>query len=239
MSTLYDTTTEVTNNTVGCYAFNWYAQTFTASQDYIITSVEIKMYREGNPGTLTVGLRATDAGGEPTGSDLTSGQLDSSTITTDTNGEWVKIVFDNGYTLSQGTVYAIVVRTATGNSSNEIRIRINTSNPYADGAMDFSNDSGSSWTGLQTNDFLLKTYGESPVPSDRVYSKKLVAIGNNSFWYESSLGTMAELSAASGTLSTTKPLTATEAYQKIFIANKTNLKVADFVNVKISTDDAC
>lgn len=73
---------------------------------------------------------------------------------------------------------------------------------------------------------------------ENTYRRKLVSIAGSEFWYESSAGTMAELTAANGDINTISPLMATEAYQKIFIVNKTNLKVADFINTKISTADA-
>ncbi len=46
---------------------------------------------------------------------------------------------------------------------------------------------------------------------------------------------MSELTAANGAITTSDPITAVEAFQKVFIANKTNLKVADFANSKITT----
>lgn len=70
------------------------------------------------------------------------------------------------------------------------------------------------------------------------YKKTLVAIGNKEVWYGSSVGQMVEFVAANDDFSTSKALTAIEAYGKIFIANETNLKVFDFVNTKINTTDA-
>lgn len=67
------------------------------------------------------------------------------------------------------------------------------------------------------------------------YSKKLVAIGGDEVWYESSAGTMEELAAANNDIDTIEQLSMIEAYQKVFIANKTNLKVADFANTKVTT----
>lgn len=72
-------------------------------------------------------------------------------------------------------------------------------------------------------------------PSDKVYSRKLVAIANHEVWYESTAGTLSQFTDA--TVNTTNPLSMTEAFQKLFIANKTNLKVMDFINTKITTGD--
>lgn len=50
-------------------------------------------------------------------------------------------------------------------------------------------------------------------------------------------GTMKELTAANGDIDTSDQLNMFEAYQKVFIVNGANLKVADFVNTKLSTAD--
>lgn len=75
-------------------------------------------------------------------------------------------------------------------------------------------------------------------PSDTKYSKKLVAVANGEVWYESAAGTMTELAAATGDLTTTSGrLMACEAYQKVFFANGSTFKVADFNNARLDTAD--
>lgn len=81
------------------------------------------------------------------------------------------------------------------------------------------------------------TVGAGASFEDKVYSKKLIAVGNNEVWHESAAGTMSELAAANGSINTDNPLTVAEAFQKVFVANQTNLKIADFANTKIATDD--
>jgi len=69
--------------------------------------------------------------------------------------------------------------------------------------------------------------------------KRLVTAGNNEIWYEDinmSAGTMVELTAANGDIDTSDQLQMFEAYQKVFVVNGSNLKVADFSNTKITTD---
>ena len=76
--------------------------------------------------------------------------------------------------------------------------------------------------------------------SDIVSYKRLVAAGNNEIFYEDldvAAGTMTELAAANGDIDTTDQLNMFEGYQKVFIVNGANLKVADFVNTKLSTAD--
>jgi len=72
----------------------------------------------------------------------------------------------------------------------------------------------------------------------KTYSKVLCTVANNEFWYESTAGTMTELTAANGDIDTTQVFSMCEAYQKVHIANKAKLKVADFECVKINTADA-
>ena len=73
--------------------------------------------------------------------------------------------------------------------------------------------------------------------TDMITYKRLVACGNGEVWYEMSAGTMTELSAANGDIDCTDQLNMYEAFQKVFVVNGANLKVADFINTKLSTAD--
>jgi len=67
--------------------------------------------------------------------------------------------------------------------------------------------------------------------------KRLVAVANDEFWYEDinvAAGTMVELVAARDDIDTTDQLVIYEGYQKVFVVNGTNLKIADFVNTKLT-----
>jgi hypothetical protein len=79
------------------------------------------------------------------------------------------------------------------------------------------------------------TVGAGASFTDKTFSKKYVAVGNNEVWYQSAAATMSELAVANGTIDTNKPLTIVEAFEKVFFANGTNLKVLDFGNTKITT----
>jgi len=50
-------------------------------------------------------------------------------------------------------------------------------------------------------------------------------------------GTMKELTAASGDIDTTDQLNIFEAFQKVVVVNGSNLKIADFMNTKLTTAD--
>ena len=72
---------------------------------------------------------------------------------------------------------------------------------------------------------------------DKVHIKRLVTAGNNDIWYEDldvSAGTMTELDTSSGAIDTGDQLTMASAFQKVFVANGSNLKVADFINTKLT-----
>lgn len=143
------------------YQANWEGQSFTASQDYDISSVEIKVYKSGSPsGDLTVSIRATDGSGLPTGGDLASGAIACSSITdTSAPGDWYEITFGAAYSLSSGTKYAIVVRATSANSSNRIFLRADSSSPsYGGGNLVISSNAGTSWSNASTWDVVFKTY---------------------------------------------------------------------------------
>ncbi|KKN01085.1 hypothetical protein LCGC14_1131230 [marine sediment metagenome] len=70
--------------------------------------------------------------------------------------------------------------------------------------------------------------------TDVITYKKLVACGNGEVWYEVSAGTMMELPAADSDIDTTDQLNIFEAFQKVFVVNGANLKVADFINTKLT-----
>jgi len=223
-----------------CYGANVFiGQTFTTTSAYRIGSVKLKLYRVGNPGTLTLSIQGTSAD-LPDDSDLVSGTYSGNTLTDDSGGEWAEFTFSSGYELTDATKYAIVLKAASGDASNYVAWRADNSSPsYSGGVYVYTTSGAGNWQAGAAFDMMFDNYTflVSSV-DDKVYSKKLVAIGNNEVWHESSSGTMEELSAANGDIDCSTPLNATEAFQKIFIVNGTNLKVADFVNTKISTADA-
>lgn len=70
-----------------------------------------------------------------------------------------------------------------------------------------------------------------------VSQQRVVAAGNNEIWYEDidvSAGSMTELVAANGDIDTTDQLMLVPAFQQVFVINGANLKVADFVNTKLT-----
>lgn len=218
----------------------WQAQTFTASSSYSIGSVTLKLWRSGNPGTLTVSIRATTGGATavPTGSDLASGTLDVSAVpTTAGSAAWSTITFSAATALVSGTIYAIIIRVS---GAGFLYLRDDTGSGYSSGRRGYSTNSGSTWINgnfSSTDDLLFRTYDQDAAPpaTSQYVTKKLIAVGTNEVWYESTAGTPIQLAASVGQLDTTLPVQIFELYGKVFIVNKTNKKVVDFANVKIAT----
>ena len=141
---------------------SWQCQTFTTTSAYVISSVKLKIYRVGSPGTITVSIRATDVGGKPTGADLASGTTDGDTLTTSSSGEWREITFGTPYSLSGTTKYAIVASTASGDYENEVLWKRDATSPtYSGGSAGDSTDSGSSWSLITTQDMMFECWESS------------------------------------------------------------------------------
>lgn len=155
MATLYeylnsgDTDVDWVSDTV------WEAQTFTPGTAHKITSVKLLLYRAGSPGTITVGIRATNTG-LPTGNDLCVGTTNGNTLPTGAPYEWREITLGAGFELSADTLYAIVIRTET----TDVAWRRATDNPYAGGTQITSLDSGDTWSSKPTMDFMFEDWGE-------------------------------------------------------------------------------
>jgi len=72
---------------------------------------------------------------------------------------------------------------------------------------------------------------------DRAVIKHLVSAGNDEFWFEDidvAAGTQIELATATGDIDTSDQLTIASTFQKVFVANGANLKVADFINTRLT-----
>ena len=208
------------------------SETFTASSSYTITSVKLSIKKTTSSTiVLTVGIYAVDVNRKPTGSALASGSIANASISTSQG--WVECAFSAGYLLTVNTEYAIVVNAPSGTGTITWYGEL-TGNVYVGKSWYGSN--GTTWTESTVSDTSFRTY--TTFPSDEKYSKSLIAIGNNEVWYETPLGTMTELTAATGDLDVSFLLSSAEAYQKLFIANGTKKKVVDFINTKITTTDA-
>jgi len=144
------------------YGTNWMAQTFTPETDHIIGSVKLKLFRVGDPGTITVSIKAT-SGGKPMGADLCSGTIEGTEITLDTNGEWYEISLGDGFDLDIGAQYAIVIKAVDGDASNKVSWRADITSPtYTGGTYCDSSDSGVDWSTYSGVDCMFEEWGVGP-----------------------------------------------------------------------------
>lgn len=147
------------DNNMESQGATWNSQTFTTTGAIMLDWVALKIYREGNPGTLTVHIRAT-AAGLPTGADLTSGTIDGNAITSGTGGIWYTIGVTNK-ALSAATVYAVIL-SGGADVSNSVHWRTDASAPaYTGGSRVYSVDSGVNWTADANTDGMFALFSLS------------------------------------------------------------------------------
>lgn len=131
----------------------WRAIVFkTGVAAYKITSAKFYMHKEGGTtygGIVTVSLRATDANGKPTGTDLCSGTVAVSSLgTANPATGWTEISLGVGCTVSANTRYAWLLRDNSANGYGNFEY-VSSQDPYqgdAQGIRINSADSGATWT---------------------------------------------------------------------------------------------
>lgn len=133
--------------------------------------------------------------GDPTGADLASGITNGNTLAT--YGDWTEreITFDSPIELTSGMKYAIVVKAPDVVGDAELYWSARTDNPYANGVLYRSNNSGSSWTILTNKDVWFKTKADGVEKEDGSFVED---VGNTSY---SAYGTtwLAQIFTASST----------------------------------------
>lgn len=144
--TLFETQTVHDQTGTSNFDVSWGAMTFTATSNHSITSVKLYMWRvSGDPGTITASIRAT-SGGSPTGSDLTSGSIAGSGLTTDSNGAAYEFTMSPSINVISGTKYAIIYRAPSAVFASRVPTQECNNGCYADGEVFRSPDSGGTWT---------------------------------------------------------------------------------------------
>lgn len=142
------------------YGAKWLAQTFDGYAQHTFTMIALYLRRVGNPGTLTVSLRAVDVSHRPTGPDLTSGSIDGNSITTDPSGARYEIEL-TPYLYPSALELAIVVRVPGGSDTNRLEWQFNPNNPYPLGQAGWSDNAGSTWTMNPNSDAIFEEWGLS------------------------------------------------------------------------------
>jgi hypothetical protein len=147
--TLDQQNTSVTTSGFGFNSTSWVGQTFTAGMSGPMTRADIDLFCSGCTGTIpniTVSVRAT-SGDLPTGADLAT-----ATIPGFSSGAAVyySAIFNTPLTLTAGTTYALVVRSAANPSAGTYAYVVSASNTYAGGRWVVSSTSGATWAGATT-----------------------------------------------------------------------------------------
>jgi hypothetical protein len=168
----------------------WYAQTFTAESSHAITSVKLKLSRTGNPGTVTVSIRAIDGSDHPIGEDLAVGHTDGNTLPVHNLNEWQEIAFTAPYSLNSGTKYAIVARAAYGDVSNYINWWYKLGG-YTGGNCQRSENSGAdtTWEIDGDLDMMFEVWGEAVSQAPSLFESNTAGEANhvmsfdNTYWH--------------------------------------------------------
>ncbi len=144
------------------YANRWQAQTFRTEKVHTITSVKVKLSRWFNLGDVIVSIRATDAT-YPIGADLSIGKTDGSALPVTPVGEWREIILSPKVTLSDYTLYAIVLRLPDGTFMDCVYWRRDATSPtYPIGAACHSTDYGNTWRRYTGDDKMFEEWGTPP-----------------------------------------------------------------------------
>jgi len=238
MATLYDNYQGTADSNFIINAANdWAGTSFTTTIAYRITRIDVYLAKGAGDdvGNITVALYATDGSGHPTGSALASGTIADALVPEAGSADYVTCTLTAGKNLENNTKYCIVVHGASCDASNVLYWSYDDNVVFTGGDAEWSTNGGSTWATTANRDGLFKCYGGATPLVDKTFSKELVVVGNHELWYESTAGTMTELAAANGEINTSRPLEMFEAYEKVFIVNGANKKVADFGNIKIAT----
>lgn len=151
-------------------------QTFTAESDHTITSIKIKVYRKGSPGTVYLYLCGT-TGGHPNGYDIKrTGSFNGNTITNNSAGEWVTISVAS-YTVTSGTKYGLVLKASSGDIDNCIYWLYDADSPtYTGGNFEYTTDGGANWTSYTSADYMFDIYGENLIDPPTVTTQDASAV---------------------------------------------------------------
>lgn len=208
-------------------------QTFLTTSAYTSTSIKIKV---GSVTTKSgdVFLFAVDGSNFPTGTALATVAFNS--VDFGNPGAFFEFTWVTPVALTNATTYAIVMKSDT--STTGLFLYMEDTDKYAGGRLVTAAAAGTSWFAVTNRDMYFEIRGVVSadfVPSDVKYTRKLVTFSGNTVWSGSTPAGMTELTAANGNIDTGQALQSAEGYGKVFVANGTNLKVADFVNIKLAT----
>lgn len=163
------------------YLTTWRAQTFTPSVSHTLTMIKLAADRSdvADPlGIINISIRAVDGTGKPTGSDLSTGTYDGTTLVFNSSFPfpWITINMTS-LLLVAGTKYAIVIDATTGDS---MEIQGDGTQLYAGGTVWSSTNSGSTWAEYADNgDMIFEEWGD-PLTGE---NRGVIAVVETRFHY--------------------------------------------------------
>ncbi len=161
----------------GAQIDNFLSQTFTIgttgdNENFNISKIRMLVYRTGDPpgGVSNITIRSVNATGYPEigTAILGNGTFNGSSITTNSNGEWIDVNLSTNATLNASQKYAIVWDTPESISPHYVLWKRDTTGAYTDGDMFLSQDDGVTWsnTSFSGDDFLFEVFGIVPLTTD-------------------------------------------------------------------------
>jgi hypothetical protein len=134
-------------------------QSFIPASTHNLGKLTIKAQRGGNPGTLTIEIRAVDINGKPTGSVLGSTTYNANTISNSTF-ETVELLFSTLVNLNSGNKYGYTLHCSAADPSNYLMVAGNQSGYSGD--IVYSAD-GINWNLDNLTDFIFEDFGRETV----------------------------------------------------------------------------
>lgn len=166
MATLYERYNAGDDGVVSFYGAILRGQSFTVGSSggntsHIVSSVKAYLYKTGSPGTVYLNLYRASSG-LPVGISLATAAYTTPIGDGSVNVAWHEIPFTTGFPLSPSVQYVITLSAPSGNASNLVYWRRDTSSPtYSGGACLYSTDSGATWNAQADYDFMFEEYGDA------------------------------------------------------------------------------
>jgi len=158
------------------YGTRWCAAPFIPRFTHRLTSVKVKIYREGNPGDLAVRIRganmqpsSTDDPDPGSGLDLASGAIPQAAMPGSSPGALIECAFPSPVDVYKGHLYYIILYISGGDASNCVHWRYDTADPLIERPIrnqygnyrQTSSNSGASWSESTNSAWIFEEYGQS------------------------------------------------------------------------------
>ena len=177
---------EYTANDDGDYNSNsnirWFAEQFITVGAVTISSVEMKLFKAGNPGWLFIDLTEVDGADEPTGGALSTGTYNGDLLG-GAPGAWVEFPMTS-YTMAPAHKYAITLRGPSVAGGDVMHARVDTGGSVYGGRCWITNNGGGVWNELVGEDWMFEIHTVSALNatiSSGEYQVEVYTTGANWF----------------------------------------------------------